>query len=67
MFGSLVVYTALLFHCTLGLASAIEGVALIVGIVGVGVVGVVGVGVGVSTTFVFVAFPPAFVCVSTFG
>ena len=35
MFGSLVVYTALLFHCTLGLASAIAGVALIVGIVGV--------------------------------
>ena len=35
MFESLVVYTALLFHCTLGLASAIEGVALIVGIVGV--------------------------------
>lgn len=35
MFGSLVVYTALLFHCTLGLASAIDGVALIVGIVGV--------------------------------
>lgn len=31
MFGSLVVYTALLFHCTLGLANAIDGVALIIG------------------------------------
>jgi len=30
--GSSVVYTALLFHCTLGLPRVIDGVALIVGI-----------------------------------
>ena len=35
MFGSLVVYTALLSQGTLGFANAIFGVALIVGIVGV--------------------------------
>jgi len=31
IFGSSLVYTALLFPCTLGLANAIDGVALIVG------------------------------------
>jgi len=58
--GSSVVYTALLFHCTLGLPSAIDGVALIIGTstFGVGstllVSGVVVITFSVGATLVFV-------------
>ena len=66
IFGSSLIYTALLFPCTLGLPNAIAGVALIVGTsysieddafafvgIGVGVGAGVGVGVGVGVDCLF--------------